>query len=393
MRWHEFAFSTKPNIRLVRHAVFWAAWWLYFVICGYVLFQPSPNNLQAYYVTVGPHLFLKTSLLLLISVIACYAFSYIILPQLLKGQRLKPTANVVVLCGLLYYIGYFTYWTIFPFIDKLYGTYNPDKIPARFWPAVSLGLIDPLKIVASAAIIKYIKYWWQKQEESKKLEQEKIDAELQLLKAQIHPHFLFTSLNNIYEYSLTASPRASEMLLKLSDLLSYMLYECEEPFVPLEREVEMMKAYMELEKMRLNNEIEVELNTRGDMSDKTIAPFLLLPFIENSFKQSSYLSQNAWVNMDISIEDDALTMRLTNGVLQESDGLQAFPENGLADVQKRLSLIYPHTHELKIAQEREILFVLLKIQSLEKFASPSSRSIDILISETHNPQSNLYAAQ
>jgi hypothetical protein len=393
MRWHEFAFSTKPNIRLVRHAVFWAAWWLYFVICGYVLFQPSPNNLQAYYVTVGPHLFLKTSLLLLISVIACYAFSYIILPQLLKGQRLKPTANVVVLCGLLYYIGYFTYWTIFPFIDKLYGTYNPDKIPARFWPAISLGLIDPLKIVASAAIIKYIEYWWQKQQESKKLEQEKIDAELQLLKAQIHPHFLFTSLDNIYEYSLTASPRASEMLLKLSDLLSYMLYECDEPFVPLDREVEMMKAYMELEKMRLNNEVEVELSTRGNMADKTIAPFLLLPFIENSFKQSRYLPDNTWLNMDITIEDEALTIKLTNGVLQESNSLQAFSENGLANVRKRLCLIYPHRHELKISQEREILFVLLKIQFHEKLASNSPNRIDILISETYNPQSNFYAAQ
>jgi hypothetical protein len=393
MRWHEFVFSTKLRVRLLRHAVFWAAWWLYFLICGYILFQPSPNELQAYYVTVGSHLFLKTSLLLLISVIACYAFNYLILPQLLKGQRLKPAVNMVVLCALLYFIGYFTYWTIFPFIDKLFGTYRPDKIAARFWPAMSLGLIEPLKIVASASIIKYIKYWWQKQQESKKLEREKIDAELQLLKAQIHPNFLFTSLNNIYEYSLTASPHASEMLLKLSDLLSYMLYECDETFVPLEREVEMMKAYMELEKTRLNNEIEVELNSRGDMTDKTVAPFLLLPFIENSFKQSSYLSENRWLNMDITVDDEALTMKLTNGVLQESNGLQAFSENGLGNVRKRLSLIYPHRHELKIAKEREILFVLLKIQFSEKFASQSSRSTDILISETHNPQSNLYAAQ
>jgi uncharacterized protein with PQ loop repeat len=393
MKWHEFVFSTRRNARLMRHAVFWTAWWLYLIVCNYVIYQPNPDGKKAYYVMAGQHLLPKTFLLLLVGAIACYSFNYLILPQLLKGQRLKPAANIAVLCALLYYIGYFIYWTIFPFIDNLFGTYDPDKIPARFWPGVSLGLIDPLKIVASAAIIKYVKYWWQKQQESKKLGQEKIDAELQLLKAQIHPNFLFTSLNNIYEHSLTASARASQMLLKLSDLLSYMLYECDETFVPVEREVEMMKAYMELEKIRLNNEIEVELNTRGDMTDKILAPFLLLPFIENSFKQSSYLPEHAWLNMDIAIEDEALTVKLTNGVLQESNALQAFSENGLANVRKRLSLIYPQRHELKIAQQGEILFVLLKIQFPEKFASQPSRGIDILISETYNPQSNLYAAQ
>ncbi|MBA2762329.1 MAG: histidine kinase [Segetibacter sp.] len=160
-----------------------------------------------------------------------------------------------------------------------------------------LGLIDPLKVVAAAAIIKYVKYWWQKQQESKKLEREKIDAELQLLKAQIHPNFLFTALNNLYVYSLAASPRAPEMLLKLSDLLSYMLYECDEPLVPLEKEVEMMKDYVALEKIRLDDSIEMELSIRGDMTGKMIAPFLLLPFIENSFLQSSDQTEQSWMNM------------------------------------------------------------------------------------------------
>ena len=205
-----------------------------------------------------------------------------------------------------------------------------------------------------------------KQKESERLEREKITTELQLLKAQIQPAFLFTALKNIYVFSLAASPRAPEMLLKLSDLLSYMLYECDEPLVPLDKEVEMMKDYMALEKIRLNDTIEMELNVKGNMSNKMIAPFLLLPFIENSFKQSSTLTEQAWINMDISIEGDTFTMKLANGILPDNDALQAFSEDGLANVKKRLSLIYPQRHELKINQHREMLTVLLKYSSLKQ---------------------------
>jgi LytS/YehU family sensor histidine kinase len=232
-----------------------------------------------------------------------------------------------------------------------------------------------------------------KQKESEKLESEKITAELQLLKAQIQPAFLFTALKNIYEFSLAASPRAPEMLLKLSDLLSYMLYECDEPLVPLDKEVEMMKGYMALEKIRLNDAIEMELNVKDDLSNKIIAPFLLLPFIENSFMQSSALTEQAWMNMDISIEGDTFTMKLANGVLPDSNALQAFSEDGLANVKKRLSLMYPQRHELKINQHLEMLTVLLKIQLAETTHPLSPENEEALTIEPTKPKSKRYAFQ
>lgn len=232
-----------------------------------------------------------------------------------------------------------------------------------------------------------------KQKESERLEREKITAELQLLKAQIQPAFLFTALKNIHVFSLAASPRAPEMLLKLSDLLSYMLYECNEPLVPLDKEVEMMKAYMAFEKIRLNDTIEMELNVKGNMSGKMIAPFLLLPFIENSFKQSSTLTEQAWINMDISIEEETFTMKLANGILPDNDTLQAISEDGLANVKKRLSLIYPQRHELKINQHREMLTVLLKIQLTESTHPLSLYNEEALTIEPTTPKTKWYAFQ
>ncbi len=195
MKWHEFVFSKKPAKRLLRHLVFWVSWWLYFSVCYYLYQHPPEGRSTPYFVTVGSYLFIKTVLLVFISAIACYTFIYFILPQLIKGKRLKPFFNVLMLCTFLFVTGYFTYWNVFPIVDSLFGPYQANKFVTRFWPAVSLGLLDPLKVLAAAASIKYVKYWWLKQKEGEKLEKEKINAELQLLKAQIHPNYLFSLLD------------------------------------------------------------------------------------------------------------------------------------------------------------------------------------------------------
>jgi LytS/YehU family sensor histidine kinase len=118
-----------------------------------------------------------------------------------------------------------------------------------------------------------------------------------------------------------------------------------------------------------------------------------LPFIENGFKQSSALTEQAWVNMDISIERDTFTMKLANGILPDNDALQAFSEDGLANVKKRLSLMYPQRHELKINRHHEMLTVLLKIQLTETTHTLSLNKEEALTFETTNPKSNLYAFQ
>ena len=141
---------------------------------------------------------------------------------------------------------------------------------------------------------------------------------------------------------------------------------------------------MALEQIRLGNAIEMALTVRGDMNVKMIAPFLLLPFIENSFKQSNPLGEQSWINMDISMEGDMFTMKLANDIMPEDTALPMFPEDTLLNVKKRLSLIYPKRHELKITCERDMLIVLLKIDLAET-------DEDILINEQSKPPSKAYA--
>jgi len=371
MQWHEFIFSEQRKHKLLRHLVFWVAWWLFFFIC--FMLSPSrintrgilaPNRVNPFDLAPGDHLILKTFLLVLLYALACYPLIYFLLPQIIKRKWLKATASFILLCSLLYAATYFLFWNGFSFIDSFSASSKTNYSVARFWPALNLGLMTFAKVAATAVIIKYLKYWWLKQKESERLEQEKINTELQLLKAQIRPGFLFNALDNILEYSLTASPRAPEALIKLSDLLSYMLYECDKPLVPLDKEIAMMKKYMEMEKIKMGESFEMGINTRGDLNDKMIAPFLLLPFIENSFKQSSALNGNAWIIMDIGMEENLFFMKLANGIAPGTNDIGETRANGLIKVQKRLTLLYPQ-HELKLYPEQEMLITYLKIQLID----------------------------
>lgn len=395
MQWHEFVFSEKKQVRLLRHILFWIMWGLYIYVCDILFQQPSPTQAilknKTGYVTLGLHALPKTLLLVTLYVIACYFFIYFLLPQLIKGKWLKAIINTFLLFVFLFTATWLMYWNLFPFIDSLYGPYKVNDYYARFWPAVYLGIINAIKVVASAAIIKYVKYWWLKQKESERLEREKINAELQLLKAQIHPGFLFNALNNLYVYSLAASPRTPELLAKLSDLLSYMLYECNDPLVPLDKEIAMMKDYLELEKTRLNDTLEMELTTTGDMNGKMISPFLLLPFIENSFKQTARLTEQSWINLDFSIDGNTFHMKLANGMPPATNGLPDIPVNGLANVQKRLTLIYPQKHELKITREQEMLVLHLEIQLSETIANAEKADEKPAIPEFSADKPTIYA--
>jgi sensor histidine kinase YesM len=214
------------------------------------------------FVILGSGAILKILMLFCIYASACYIFIYALLPQLIKSQWVRATTNVLLLCLVLFSAAWVMYWNIFPLIDSRYGTYKANDYFARFWPAVYLGIINTGKVVAAAAIIKYVKYWWLKNEEKQKLEREKMNTELQLLKAQIHPDFLFKTLSTINDYAKNNSPRTSPMLVKLSDLLSYMLYECDTPLVPLDKEIEMMNRYMEMARIEYPVSFEMELTVR-----------------------------------------------------------------------------------------------------------------------------------
>lgn len=254
---------------------------------------------------------------------------------------------------------------LMPFIEKALLRSPKPPHTSTYWASIFYGGIDFIKILAAAVAIKVGKNWWFKQKEKERLEKEKIDAELQLLKAQIHPGFLFNTLNNIYNSALTASPKAPEMLLKLSEILSYMLYECNDREVFLEKEIKILEDYMVLEKTKFGDKLDMSILIKGCKPNQKIAPLLLLHFIEKSFKQcNSIFTEQPWINLEIQIEDNVLQMKLMNGkspvILTEAED-----ENKLNQAKRRLELLYPGTHELKITEEPEIMMIDLRVKLME----------------------------
>ncbi|HEX7847658.1 MAG TPA: sensor histidine kinase [Chitinophagaceae bacterium] len=214
---------------------------------------------------------------------------------------------------------------------------------------------------ASPMIIKFFKLWTIKQREWMSAQQEKITAELQLLKAQVHPHFLFNTLNNIYSFSLENSPKTPGMILKLSSLLSYMLYDCNSDEVRLEKEIEIMKNYIDLEKERYGDKIEISWSVEGEITNKFIAPLLMLPFLENAFKHGiSEQIEKPWLGVDISLKQDILRCKIANSknefTVNGTSGI------GISNVKQRLAFIYPDRHELKINDEGNFFVVSMLVR-------------------------------
>jgi len=215
------------------------------------------------------------------------------------------------------------------------------------------------------SIIVLFKYWFQKQQDWMKAEKEKVTAELQLLKAQVHPHFLFNTLNNIYSFSLENSPKTPGLILKLSSLLSYMLYDCRAEEVLLEKEIEIMKNYIDLEKERYGNKIEISWMVAGDVKDKFIVPLLFLPFLENAFKHgTSEQVESPWLSVDISINKQIIKCKMINSkntyVPVNINGI------GVQNVKRRLAFLYPGKHELKTNDEGNFFVVSLLVELNDK---------------------------
>ena len=219
-----------------------------------------------------------------------------------------------------------------------------------------------------ACIIKLFKYWYVKQQELLEAEKEKISAELQLLKAQVHPHFLFNTLNNIYSFSLERSEKTPELILKLSSLLSYMLYDCKAERVLLEKEVENMKHYADLEAERYGNKLEISWNVIGDVKDKYIAPLLILPILENAFKHGTAEQlEKPWLSFDFSVSKNKMNCKIANSknedVVNNQNGI------GIDNVKKRMKFLYPQSHEIRFNDEKNFYVVSLSIDLMENVSS------------------------
>lgn len=375
MSWHEFVFTEKKPQRYFRHIVFWLTIWLYSFVSMNFLPQQSnaPQNIE-YSFQSFPDI-IHSLLILLIQALSCYALLYFLLPRyLLKSKYLLFLAYTTLLGFVIMQASRFVDISVAAVLHKP-STYQAPP----YYTSIFTGLISAIKIIAAAAAIKLVKYYWLKQKEKEQIEKERIETELQLLKSQIHPGFLFNTLNNIYSFALSASPAAPQMLLKLSDILSYMLYECDEKEVPLEKEIRLLADYIALEKMRYGNKLEVNMRVKGDTSQDNIAPLLLLGFVENSFKQCTHkLTTQPWLNLDMETEDHTITMKLMNGKPLVLLPVDDSDEPDFEPIQKRLNLLYKGRYKLKIKEEAETMMIVLQVNlqpGAEEFEWTKQREI------------------
>ncbi|MDC1161980.1 histidine kinase [Tenacibaculum sp.] len=193
--------------------------------------------------------------------------------------------------------------------------------------------------------------------------QEEKNAELKLLKAQLNPHFLFNTLNNLYGLSVIKSDKLPNLMLKLSDLLRYSLYETKETFVALEKEIQYLENYVSLEKIRLEDRATIEFVKKGDAASKIIAPMLLIVFVENAFKHLGISSQGkSNVIVTVEVEEKKMKFRCNNSIdnqVKEEDLEKGKSGIGLQNAKKRLELMYSEKYELDIKQNKENYMVEL----------------------------------
>jgi LytS/YehU family sensor histidine kinase len=217
-------------------------------------------------------------------------------------------------------------------------------------------------VIGFAVAIKLLKRWYIKQKETEQLFREKINAELQLLKAQVHPHFLFNTLNNIYSFILNDSDIAPEMIKKLSSLMHYLLNDCNREWVPLDKEILMIQDYISLEQIRYGDRLNLTVQIQGTTKDKMISPLMLIPFVENSFKHgSSRMLAYPWVRLTIFIDKDHIEFSLANNKPENAIQHNVKKGIGLANVRKRLELLYPGAHTLNIVENEMSFEIYLRI--------------------------------
>jgi two-component system LytT family sensor kinase len=292
-----------------------------------------------------------------------YTTLYWLVPRFLMRQNYRlfglSLLALSVGCGLLHRIGlHFLY----------FSNFQPDKFLEQSpWETERLLVSTFYLITTSGLIIAFqmMRYGFQQKQLNQQLVNANLSAELQTLKDQIHPHFLFNTLNNLYGLTWKDPEKATEVVMRLSQLMHYMLYEGNLPKVALRKEIEYLQNYIALEKIRYGADLQINFTIKGETANLAIAPLLLLPFVENAFKHGlSQQLEEAWLQIHLSIDQEEMVFKVENSK-PDRVGTNLSSANktgiGLQNVSKRLQLLYPGRHRLKILDEAETYLITLTI--------------------------------
>lgn len=285
--------------------------------------------------------------------------------------------NYVLLSRYLYpkkYLQFFLYSLVTVFVVMLIEEafleriYFPDTRGRDAWRGIFGGgaMYTLMDVLPPIFILSGFKFAWdalRKQKEVEALTSVVRESEIQFLKSQINPHFLFNNLNNLYSYAIKNAPETPQIILELSEVLRYMLYDCKAPQVPLVREAEQLNNFVNLSKLQIQDRGTVNFKTKGELSEFQIAPLILIVFLENAFKHSTS-SQSDKIDIDIELTVDAegtMHFNCKNTYEKDSNVENLAGGIGLENVQTRLALIYSGAYDLKITKTDSDYLVSLTI--------------------------------
>ena len=393
MNLYNLVFSERRSMRFQRHLLFWLVWCIYWLTTYLIptMWVPAWNfngplpQIEKYgFLVSAGRILMNATLMTMIYMGLTYGILYFILPRYLAKNKnwIVTTILLLLFISIIALVNYSFFVLVFSITTSM-GYF--DKMPGMDFIIPIWGrqiLFNYPTVVGFALAIKLLKNWYLKQDEAAQVAREKINAELQLLKAQVHPHFLFNTLNNIYSFIINNSPVATEAIKKLSAMLRYIIYECNHPLVKLENELKMIRGYIDLEKVRYGESFNMSLQQRGNASDKMICPLLLIPFLENSFKHgASQMLTHPWVNLDIVIGEDNMYFNLSNSK-PAFTGEKTFTKGlGLSNVKKRLAILYPGAHSLNITEDVMSFTISLKVPLFRPDEHESRRDPQEFITE------------
>ncbi|MEL6677027.1 MAG: histidine kinase, partial [Bacteroidota bacterium] len=342
---HPFFNISEHVPRWLIHSFFWVSYVVFFALM-------DGDN---FYEGLEDQLFT-----LPVKMIVVYLTLYVLIPMFfLKGRSLSFFLAIFVLFvvaglvqrGLVSYI-------LVPM------RYNFDFL-VPFWDGYRIGqtILAIAYVTIFASAIKISRNWYNDHLRARELMQEKLAAELKFLRAQIHPHFLFNTLNNLYALTLKKSDQAPEVVLRLSGLVNYMLYDANASMVPLSKEIDCLHNYVALERIRYGDSLDLRVEVSGDIAGKHIAPMLLIPFVENSFKHGvSDDLREKWIRVHLLVNGPRLHFTVENSRAPQRNVVQGYKGGiGLKNVKRRLDLRYPKSSKLAIEERSEAFYISLQL--------------------------------
>jgi sensor histidine kinase YesM len=333
------------NRRPVYHGLFWMA------LFGLILWIDYQKGSDMWVAVVDE------SLHLLFYAFLVYLNLFYLIPNYLARHAFIYFGLVLAACAIVTPIEVLVFYLKY---------YDEPVYRAKLVGSQVLLFLGNVFVTILSTVLRVIMDWWRYQTEKQALLTQTMQSELRFLKSQINPHFLFNTLNNLYALTLKKSDKAPEIVLKLSEIMRYMLYECNERRVLLSKEIQYIHNYLDLERLRQPKDADIRFTTEGHISEQLVAPLLFVPFLENSFKHglNTHIQGGGFVRLNLRVSGEDLEFFIENSK-SETVPRQNHPRSGgigLVNVRQRLEMLYPENHTLTVQDEPHRYAVTLHLK-------------------------------